>query len=323
MWARTRAIRAADAAEGQNYSALIRELIHTAIPVCLGSLAVSMGSLVDLFTVMNRLGDAVAANPGYFAAEYTGHPGRRTDPGTAAELPLWLYTGLALTIFGIVPAVTAVFGISALPNVAAAWKVRDRERTHRNVSVVLRIVSILAMPAGIGIMLLSQPILELFYSGRQLEIQVAAPLLSVLGIAVIFVSLTAPINSMLQGIGRVDLPVKLMLMGAGIKFVTNFILLRVPQVGIMAAPLGSLLCYGFIVCMSLRAICRETGVCIRFGDTFGKPLFGADYLRSDRLDLPVSAVCRPPRKAVYPVVHWHWCHNLLYFTVRFEDSDER
>ena len=35
-------IRAADAAEGQNYSALIRELIHTAIPVCLGSLAVSM-----------------------------------------------------------------------------------------------------------------------------------------------------------------------------------------------------------------------------------------------------------------------------------------
>lgn len=139
---------------------------------------------------------------------------------------------------------------------------------------MLRIVSILAMPAGIGIMLLSQPILELFYSGRQLEIQVAAPLLSVLGIAVIFVSLTAPINSMLQGIGRVDLPVKLMLMGAGIKFVTNFILLRVPQVGIMAAPLGSLLCYGFIVCMSLRAICRETGVCIRFGDTFGKPLFG-------------------------------------------------
>lgn len=60
---------------------------------------------------------------------------------------------------------TAVFGISALPNVAAAWKVRDRERTHRNVSVVLRIVSILAMPAGIGVMLLSQPILELFYSG--------------------------------------------------------------------------------------------------------------------------------------------------------------
>ena len=267
-------IRAADAAEGQNYSALIRELIRTAIPVCLGSLAVSMGSLVDLFTVMNRLGDAVAANPGYFAAQYAAI---LADGQTLEQLPNYLYgsyTGLALTIFGIVPAVTAVFGISALPNVAAAWKVRDRERTHRNVSVVLRIVSILAMPAGIGIMLLSQPILELFYSGRQLEIQVAAPLLSVLGIAVIFLSLTAPINSMLQGIGRVDLPVKLMLMGAGIKFVTNFILLRVPQVGIMAAPLGSLLCYGFIVCMSLRAICRETGVCIRFGDTFGKPLFG-------------------------------------------------
>lgn len=44
--------------------------------------------------------------------------------------------------------------------------------------------------------------------------------------------------------------------------------------GILAAPLGSLFCYGFIVWMSLHAICRETGVCIRVGDTFAKPFAG-------------------------------------------------
>ena len=88
-------IRAADATEGQSYSALIRELIHTAIPVCLGSLAVSMGSLVDLFTVMNRLGDAVAANPGYFAAEYaaiswqTDRPWNSCRTTSMAPIPAW------------------------------------------------------------------------------------------------------------------------------------------------------------------------------------------------------------------------------------------
>lgn len=267
-------IRTAESSGGQSYGVLLRELVRTAVPVCLGSLAVSMGALVDLFTVMNRLGDAVAAAPGYFAAKYAAV---LASGQTLEQLPNYLYgsyTGLALTIFGIVPAVTTVFGISALPNVAAAWKVRDRERTHQNISVVLRIVSILAMPAGIGILLLSRPILELFYAGRQLEIQVAAPLLSLLGIVVIFVSLTSPINSMLQGIGRMDLPVKLMLMGACIKLASNLILLRIPQVGILAAPLGSLFCYGFIVWMSLRAICRETGACIRVGDTFAKPFAG-------------------------------------------------
>lgn len=131
------------------------------------------GSLVDLFTVMNRAGGRRRCQSRLLCGECAAI---LADGQTLEQLPNYLYgsyTGLALTIFGIVPAVTAVFGISALPNVAAAWKVRDRERTHRNVSVVLRIVSILAMPAGIGIMLLSQPILELFYSGRQLEIQVA------------------------------------------------------------------------------------------------------------------------------------------------------
>ena len=256
----------------RSYRSLTAELCKTAVPVCLGSLTVSMGSLVDLFTVMNRLGAAVAAAPDYFAGRFAAV----LESGIAlVELPNFLYgsyTGLALTIFSIVPAVTAVFGISALPNVAAAWRVRDRERTCRNVTMVLRIVAILAIPAGLGISLLSRPILELFYGGRQLEIAVAAPLLSIMGITVIFVSLSSPINSMLQGIGRMDLPVKLMAIGAGIKFALNFVLLRVPQVGIAAAPIGSLACYLFIVAMSLRAICRETGVELSFRETFGKPL---------------------------------------------------
>ena len=38
-----------------------------------------------------------------------------------------------------------------------------------------------------------------------------------------------------------------MAIGAGIKFALNFVLLRVPQVGIAAAPIGSLACYLFIV----------------------------------------------------------------------------
>lgn len=256
----------------RSYASIAGEMLRTAVPVCLGSLTVSMASLVDLFTVMNRLGAAIAASPGTFAQAY----GDILKGGMElSQLPNYLYgsyTGLALTIFGIVPAVTTVFGISALPNVAAAWKVRDRGRTQANITAVLRIVAIIAVPAGLGISALSRPILELFFDGRQQEIGVAAPLLSVLGVAVIFVSLASPINSMLQGIGRIDLPVKLMAIGAAIKFGVNFLLLRVPQIGILAAPVGTLACYLFLVAASLWAIHRETGVQIRFGATFGRPL---------------------------------------------------
>lgn len=263
------------AAPRRSYASISAEILRTAVPVCLGSLTVSMGSLVDLFTVMNRLSSAISSDPAYFLERYAAVLNGGME---LSQLPNYLYgsyTGLALTIFGIVPAVTAVFGISALPNVAAAWKVRDRQRTHANITAVLRIVSILAIPAGLGISVLSRPILELFFDGRQQEIGVAAPLLSVLGIAVIFVSLTAPINSMLQGIGRMDLPVKLMAIGAAIKAAVNLFLLGVPRIGIAAAPVGTLLCYLFIVIASLHAITRETGVTLSFGNTFGRPLLAA------------------------------------------------
>lgn len=89
-------IRTAESSGGQSYGVLLRELVRTAVPVCLGSLAVSMGALVDLFTVMNRLGDAVAAAPGYFAAKYAAV---LASGQTLEQLPNYLYgsyTGLAL-----------------------------------------------------------------------------------------------------------------------------------------------------------------------------------------------------------------------------------
>ena len=269
----------------RGYGSILWEILLTAVPVCLGSLVVSMGSLIDLFTVMNRLQFAITAQPAWFAQQYAQVLGGGVE---LAQLPNYLYgcyTGLALTIFGIVPAVTAVFGVSALPAVASAWAVRSYSRTHANISAVLRIVSILSCPAGLGICVMSRPILELFFAGRQDEISVAAPLLSILGIAVIFVSLTASVNSMLQGVGRMDLPVKIMFFGAVLKLLVNYFLIGLPQFGILAAPLGSLCCYAFIVCMSVYALCGETGLKLSLWEVFGRPLLAGAACAAGALSL--------------------------------------
>lgn len=67
-----------------------------------------------------------------------------------------------------------------------------------------------------------------------------------MGVAAIFASLSTPIFSMLQAVGRVDLPVKLLCVGLGLKIGLNYVLTGIPEINILGAGIGTLVCYVFI-----------------------------------------------------------------------------
>jgi len=100
---------------------------------------------------------------------------------------------------------------------------------------------------------------------------VGAPLLRVLGLASIFIALTGTTNSLLQAVGRVSLPVKLILIGSAIKLAMNYLLVGIPQLNIQAAPWSTLVCYVVITLLSLIALRSTVGPLGAFG-VFGKPL---------------------------------------------------
>ena len=105
--------------------------------------------------------------------------------------------------------------------------------------------------------MLAEPILLLLYPARVAEVAVAAPLLRILGIGGICLGIATPVNSMLQAIGRADLPVKLMLVGAAIKLTLNLTLIGHPSVNILGAPIGSLACYVFLAVSSVTLLCKS------------------------------------------------------------------
>ncbi len=251
---------------------LLKELVVIAVPVCLGSLVTNLTSIVDLFSVMNRLGAAITSAPKEILSMYEGMVPQNME---LSGLPNYLwgcYQGLAVTIFNLVPSITVTFGVSALPSVTTAWTRRNRRETQKNIESVLRITALVALPAGLGLTVLSEPILNLLFGARPQEVLVAAPLLRTMGIAVIFVAIASPVYSILQAIGRADLPVKFMLIGAGIKLGVNFVLVAIPQVNIQGAPVGTIGCYAFIVLASLISLKRLTKLSFHVGSVFIKPL---------------------------------------------------
>ena len=108
------------------------------------------------------------------------------------------------------------------------------------------LVAMITIPAGLGLSVLSGPITQLLGYN-----EITGKILILLGLGAIFAATDTPINSMLQAVGRVDLPIKLLSVGLIIKVVLNYFLVGIPEINVMGAGIGTLVCYLFLTVFGL------------------------------------------------------------------------
>lgn len=240
---------------------IVSKLLKTAVPITLSAVIVNLTSVIDLFSVMNRLNYAILKNPEYFSLLYG--PYIKDSNINMAEYIYGGYT-MALPIFNLVPSFTALFGKSALPNVTQAWASRNKKALLVNIRAVFKMTSLISFPAGIGILVLAKPISTLIYPNVQgAFISVGLPL-QMLGVSAIFLSLISPLYAILQAVGRCDLPVKFILVGASIKIALNFILVGIPHINIQGAVLSTAICYFIILILCLNSLRKIIGIDFKF-----------------------------------------------------------
>lgn len=249
---------------------LVRALVRTAVPVALGALAVNLSSLVDTAFLQNRITAVMEQDGEVLLGLYGGF--LRPEDIAQGRVPTALfgcYTN-ALTLFMLVPAMTQAFGVSALPSVTAAWTSGSRRKLEASIGSVLRVVALVTVPAGIALSVLSGPIAALLGYNP-----VTGKILVLLGLGSIFAAANTPINSMLQAVGRIDLPVKLLCVGLVIKVALNYALTSVPEINVMGAGVGTLVCYFFLTFFGLAALGKETNLPIPLFRLFGKPFLAS------------------------------------------------
>ncbi len=262
-----------DAPRALSQRKTLRRLIAIAIPVVLGSLVTNIASLIDVTMVQWQLGRVVDSHADILNNAYGAY---FTAGMTNDDIPNFLYGcyQYAYTIFNLIPTITSVLGVSALPVLATSWTQRDQRGIKTNVETMIRTTALIAMPAGIGITALAGPIMELLYD-RPGAVTIGTPLLAVLGLASLFAGLMSPMTNMLQAIGKERIPVRNIAVGASIKIIVNLILVGIPEINIMGAPIGTLCCYVYISMANLVCIIKYSGVRPNLFSALGKPLISA------------------------------------------------
>jgi len=248
-------------------------LLKIALPVCLSAAFTHLTGLIDLATIMNRVGVAVARDP--LAVVMSMYPGLLPESVDLAGIPSYLYGVFAYTtsLYHLPAAITVTLGVSALPSISARWSLGDRSRLAEQAASVIKLASLIAIPAGLGLFALSEPILTLLLPAQLHDVQIAAPILRGMGIGAILLGITTPMASIFQAVGRADIPLKLITAGAIIKLSANWVLLAIPEVNIRAAPYGTILCYGFVLVAGSIALNRVVGRPVKITKNLIKPLF--------------------------------------------------
>lgn len=255
----------------------IKILVKTAIPIGMGAILLSITDVIDTSLVQSRIYDIMQTNPDALLNIYgTLIPDSVYYAGETHTYLFGCY-GYSSTLTMLITSLTQVFGSSALPSVTAAWTSKNKAKLKQSLETVLRVTLIVTIPSGIGLSVLSKPILGLIYGSPNVsnEVEIAAKVLTTMGIAVIFVATSTPICSMLQAIGHVDMPLKLMLIGMTAKIVTNYVLVGIPEINIQGAPIGTLVCYVFISVVGIFFLCRYTKIVPNFMSILIKPLLAA------------------------------------------------
>ncbi len=263
---------------------LAKNMIKIAVPMVISSLVLNITNLVDTVTIQSRLMTALEND---FNAVLQMHSEAFNNAVSLSRLNLndlkevrsylWGSYGMALDFKNLVPTITIQLGVSALPALAAAWAVKDKKSIKSTIETVIRIGMLIALPAGIGMAALAEPILTIIYGrGSSSDaISVVTPILVTYGLATPLMAISTPTTNMLQAIGRTDIPVKSVVVGAVCKIICNFILVGNPDINIYGAVVGTVLFYVVVVVCNLVSLLRISKVKIHWNSVFVKPLICA------------------------------------------------
>ncbi len=227
---------------------IVKQITWFAIPISIGGILSSIMTLIDAVMVPSRL----------LVGGYT------------VETITVLYgqlTGKAVTLINVPLTFSIAMAASIIPAISESYSRKNIQELREKTKSALTITIIIALPAAIGLSILAPQIIGLLWGKGE----AGGDILRVLSLNVIFISLAQILGSVLQGINRVYIPLRNLIIGAIIKVVVSYYLL-VSQFNILGAVIGSITGYSVVMLLNYIEVKRSINLEIGIKNSILKPI---------------------------------------------------
>lgn len=217
---------------------IVRNMAKIALPITVSSAVMSISNIIDLGLIMRRLQSAGCSE------------------STATSL-YGNYTTLVVPMFNLVATAVTPVCMALLPSMTAAYAGGETNKLRSSLAGAIRIVSFLCAPIAVAFMLFPCEILSLIFDDG--EAAVAAPMLALIAPAVLFMGMMSVVNTYLEAAGSYRAPLIAMTCGAVLKLAAGYVLIGNENIGILGAPVGTVICYAVGLIVSLVYLVRRGG----------------------------------------------------------------
>lgn len=252
---------------------ILKDILAVSNPIAIASCISTLGGFIDTLTINRCLSGLVQNSPEALVSKL----GLSI---TQSEIPNFLYgsyTGLALTIFGLIPSLTSIFGKSILPIISEDYARGRKEKISEKINTLLLITSVIAIPCAMGIYTFSDEILQTLFPSRYVEIIAISQALKILCSGMIFLCMATPLFSVIQAISSPSVGIKIMLTSSVVRMALNVILVSKEELNIAGAAISTTVSYGVIFIWSIYELSKLSELKISYRKIFVKPFFSAFF----------------------------------------------
>lgn len=200
-------------------------LLLTVLPIVLSSVAYNISTVID---------DSIYGN------------GMTAMGMEAAEIAAnWGVIGKYQLLFNIPVAISNSLASALIPSLSRAVAERNRKQILSRISMVIRFSMVIAIPATVGLTVLAGPICNLLFSRTDNGALIKMMMYG--STAVVFYSLSTVTNGVLQGINRMQTPLKNAVIALIIHVAVLSFMLFVLKLGIYSVVYSNIL-FAFTMC---------------------------------------------------------------------------
>ncbi|MDO5416750.1 MAG: polysaccharide biosynthesis protein [Lachnospiraceae bacterium] len=209
----------------EGYGEIAGVLTLTILPIVLSSTVYNISSVIDNF----------------FFGQGMAHLGQ--SDVIAAQ---WGIFGKYHTLFMIPVAIANALSSSLIPSLSRAMAARDRGQVLDKVTTAIRFSMLIAIPASVGLTVLSAPVNNLLFPSRSGDLLVQITIAGASAVA--FYSLSTVSNAILQGINRMNTPLKNAVIALGLHIAILLVMLYGFKWGIYAVIFSNIL-FALTMCL--------------------------------------------------------------------------
>lgn len=158
-----------------------------------------------------------------------------------------IFGGKAMVIINIPIALAASLSSAMIPAISKSSALGDAEATREKAENAMWTTMLIAIPAAVGLAVLAKPVMQLLFPQPD-SLDMASKLLAMIAVTVIFYSLSTLSNGILQGIGRVNLPVRNAGIALAVQTALLVALLTFTELDVYALVI-CLIVYSFLMCL--------------------------------------------------------------------------